>query len=367
MDNRLKRLPDSFLSFLRTDLLSWKGKWDIAMERFRPARSENGDESIDAFVRRRAGREAAEVLADGLVTGIHAGDPKLLSVRAAFPRLAAMEARYGGVLVGFGQIARERRREAARLHQPKPEPRRMWSLRQGLRVLIEALADQIPQRPHLGVGVRRLEKTPSGWIVQGDGLDRWEAQTVVLACPAPEQAQLLADLDPALSERIAGIAYNRVAVVALGYRQMDVPLKPDGFGFIAPERLRRDILGVQWCSSIFPERAPEDMLLFRALCGGWHRPEIIDYDDQRLLAAVHAELRVAQGITAEPAFQQIIRWPRAIPQYHLGHLEHVADIEKLAARHAGLLLAGNCYHGIALNDCTEQAVLLARRIAEIGG
>jgi oxygen-dependent protoporphyrinogen oxidase len=91
---------------------------------------------------------------------------------------------------------------------------------------------------------------------------------------------------------------------------------------------------------------------------------MVDWDDDRLLAAVRQELGVAMGVRAEPVFHHIVRWPRAIPQYHLGHLQRVARIEEHAARHPGLFLTGNAYHGIAMNDCTEQAGLVAERVAD---
>ena len=74
--DRLKALPGGFGGLLGTDVLSWRGKLSLLLERFRKKRTEAGDESIDAFARRRAGNEAAEVFADALVTGIYAGDPK---------------------------------------------------------------------------------------------------------------------------------------------------------------------------------------------------------------------------------------------------------------------------------------------------
>ncbi len=90
---------------------------------------------------------------------------------------------------------------------------------------------------------------------------------------------------------------------------------------------------------------------------------MVGWDDARLLAAVRAELRVAMSVTAGPVFQRIIRWEKAIPQYHLGHLERVAWIEERARLHPGLFLTGNAYRGVAMNDCTEQAGVLAARIA----
>ena len=238
----------------------------------------------------------------------------------------------------------------------------MWSFREGLHVLTDTLRDRLRMPPVVGVRVQHIEQSPTGWLVHGDGRDLWQPHAIVFACPADEQARLLADVDPALADLVAGIAYNRIAVVALGYRAADVP-HCDGFGFIAPQSQRRDILGVQWCSAIFPSRAPDGMVLWRALCGGWHRADVVDWDDGRLVAAVRAELRLAQGVTAEPAFVHVVRWHRAIPQYLVGHPDRVAAIEARAAHYPGLYLAGNAYHGVSLNDCTEQAAVVAGRVA----
>lgn len=368
LDGRLRRLPSTLRSFLFSDLLSWRGKWSILGEHFRPPRAEQTDESIDAFVRRRAGSEAALVLADALVTGIHAGDPTLLSVRAAFPRLAALEMEHGSVLKGLAATARRRRAEAAARGEPYRRGSKMWSFREGLRVAIETLCERLPSKPLLGVAVGRIQRAAgtdtqeTAWTIYGEGQDRWLADAVVLACPAPQQAAIVADLDEELARTIEAIPYNQLAVVAIGYRASQVPMALDGFGFIVPQRTKRDLLGVQWCSSIFPERAPPGILLLRAMCGGWNRPEVVDWDDARLLQAVRTELRLAMGIGTEPIFHHIIRWERAIPQYHLGHLERVAWIEERVARYPGLFVGGNAYHGVALNDCTEQADVLAEQI-----
>lgn len=368
LDGKLRRLPNTLRSFLASDLMSWRGKVSVFLERFRPRRTATSDESIQAFVERRAGLEAAEVLADALVTGIHAGDLALLSVRAAFPRLVKLEEEYGSVLKGLVRMARQRRAEAMARGEPYQRTGRMWSVREGLRLAIETLCERLPTKPLLGVAVQRIQRATQAnapgttWTVHGEGQARWWADVVVLTCPAPQQAMIVADLDRELGDSIQAIPYNRVAVVAVGYRGSDVPVPLDGFGFIAPQRTRRDLLGVQWCSSIFPHRAPPGMVLLRAMCGGWNRPEIVDWDDAQLLHAVRTELRLTMGIEAEPVFHHIVRWDRAIPQYQLGHVERVARIEERVARHAGLFLGGNAYHGVALNDCTEQAEVLARQI-----
>ncbi len=349
---RLRQLPGSAAAFLRSDLLSWMGKMDLLAERFRPRRKGFTEESIDAFARRRAGREVAATLADAFVTGILAGDPRLLSLPATFPRLAAFERDHGSVMAG---LTANRRRGLPRA--------RMWSFQGGLRVLIDALAAHLRQPPLTGINVRRLRREAGTWLVEAEGRDAWRADAVVLACPAYRQAEILADLDAELAGRVAGIAYNRVAVVALGYRREDVPHSLDGFGYLTPQRDRRDVLGVQWCSSIFPGRAPPGLVLLRALCGGWQRGEMLDWPEERLLTAVRGELARTLGVRAAPVLHHLIRWQRAIPQYHVGHLERLAWIEERLATHPGLYLGGNAYRGVAINDCVEQAGVLASRIA----
>jgi oxygen-dependent protoporphyrinogen oxidase len=356
LGDELQRLPGSLPDLFRTPLLSVRGKLELLAEPFRRQRRQSGPESVARFARRRAGLEAAEVFADALVTGIHAGDPNRLDVRAAFPRLPRLEAEHGSVVIGMMREAKRRRAQGIARG-------RLWSFQDGMQTLTNTLRDQLPSPPVLGVQVRRIERRADGWTVVGDGQDHWEADVVVLTCPAFAQAQMLADLDPELAGLIGGIKYNRIAVVALGYKAAEVP-PADGFGFIAPQRFHRDLLGVQWCSSTYPDRAPAGMVLWRALCGGWNRPEIVGWPDEKLIAAVRAELRVAQGVTAEPVFVHIVRWENAIPQYLLGHPERVAAIEERAAKYPGLILGGNAYRGVALNDCTEQGEALARRIGQ---
>jgi oxygen-dependent protoporphyrinogen oxidase len=358
-NGKLEPLPRSLRSFLTTRLLSWRGKLRLLAERFVPRSVTELDESIDAFVRRRAGRESAEVLADALVTGIYAGDPKILSLRACFPRLAKMEQEFGSVLRGMARGSEQQKTNSA-----GNSSGRMWSFPEGLRLLIETLRNRLHSSPVCDIRVDALRpscEVPPGWTVLGNG--QWPTDAVILACPAFEQAALLKALDAKLAEHIEAIAYNHVTVVALGFRQEDIPRPVDGFGFIVPQRTRRDILGVQWCSSIFPQRAPSGIALLRAMCGGWNRPDIASWDDEQFMHAVRAELRVSMGIEVAPVFQRIVRWERAIPQYRLGHLENVSWIEERSRRYPGLFLAGNAYHGVSLNDCTEQAEKVSAKVA----
>ncbi|OWK38617.1 protoporphyrinogen oxidase [Fimbriiglobus ruber] len=359
------KLPGSPLGLITTPLLSPAGKIALLSEPFRRRPTDAPpDESVAAFARRRFGREAADVFVDALVTGIHAGDPERLSVRAAFPRLAQFEEQYGSVVRGFFRAAKIRKQEATARGEVRT-PQRMLSFRHGLRVLVETLSQHVGTPVVTGAAVRRIEPRGSqpGWTVRGEGQDAWDADAVVLTCPAHEQTAIVGDLDPAMAADLAGITFNTIAVVALGYRTSDVPGSFDGFGYIAPQNTKRDVLGVQWCSSIFPDRAPPGFVLWRVLCGGVSRPDVAALDDEALIRACNGEMRAVLGVTGDPVFRQIVRWPKAIPQYNIGHIDRVGRVEAAVARHPGLFVTGNSYHGVAMNDVTEQAELVAGRVA----
>ena len=362
---KLRKLPGGPFGLLTTRLLSLRGKWKLLTEPWRKTPPPKEDESVQEFVTRRAGKEAADVFADALVTGIHGGDPALLSVAAAFPRLPVMEREAGSIVRGFMRAAKKRKADANAQGLAPPGPMKMWSFRDGLGVLIDGLHAQLGAAVKCGVAVRSLMDATSvaPWKVYGESGFAWSADAVVLACPAYEQAAILAELNPPLAGELAAIPYNRIAVVALGYRAAHCPGRHDGFGYIAPQNTRRDVLGVQWCSSIFPDRAPQGLVLWRALCGGVHRAEQVEWDDDRLAKAVHAEIKLAMGVTGEPVFRRIVRWPNAIPQYVVGHLARVARIDALAATHPGLFLTGNAFRGVAMADCVDQAADTAAKVA----
>ena len=158
------------------------------------------------------------------------------------------------------------------------------------------------------------------------------------------------------------------AVVALGFPEAAFSRPLDGFGFLVPSMEKRDILGVLWSSTLFADRAPDGQVLLRTIVGGAHRPELVDLDDEALVATVTAELSVAFGCDlSQASFQRIIRWPQGIPQYTLGHLDRVATARAALSEHRGLFLAGNGVSGVSLADCAAAAEALPEVVrAQLG-
>jgi oxygen-dependent protoporphyrinogen oxidase len=153
-----------------------------------------------------------------------------------------------------------------------------------------------------------------------------------------------------------------VVNVALGFPRQAVTHALDGFGLLIPSREGRETLGVLFSSTLFPGRAPDGHVLLTVFVGGARNPDAPARDDASLIACVVEELTPLLGLGSAPDFARVTRWPRAIPQYNLGHLERLERIDSALADLPGLTLVGNWRGGIAVGDCINNALALAERL-----
>ena len=288
-------------------------------------------------------------------TGIWAGDVERLSAASAFPRLTEWERVHRSLLVG----ALKSRRGARGMGSP-----RLASFAGGMGALCLAMASALGERVRLNAQVTRLAHGAEGWTLQtpAGGV---AASRVVLALPPWEASGLVRPFDGGLADALAQFPSVPVAVVHLGYRPALEPA-PEGFGFLAPSGQHRELLGTLYASSAFPFRAPEGSTLLSVLLGGAHRPELVAQPDARLVETARAELAALLGLKRAPQLSEVFRWPRAIPQYNVGHAERVQAVHAQAARWPGLWLSGNAYGGASVPDCLKSASTLARRLAAGG-
>jgi oxygen-dependent protoporphyrinogen oxidase len=320
------------------------------------------DESLGAFVRRRLGREALERVAQPLVAGIYTADPDDLSLAAALPRFAELERRERSIILGLWRASR-------RAPQAGTSGAR-WSLfvtfRDGMEELVVALAERLPPGAVLlKHRVAGLERRGAGWrVATAEGADL-EADRVVVATEAHAAARMLRYVDPTLATLLAEIPYASSATVTLGYRRAEVPHPLDGFGFVVPRTDGRALLACTFSSVKYSGRAPAGDVLLRGFVGGALDEAVLELDDAALVVRVRDELRHAIGVTAEPVLARVFRWPKAMPQYHVGHLARVETIERLVAALHGLDLAGGAYRGVGIADCVRSGEAAAERAMDL--
>lgn len=363
-DGILHRLPENGPSFLKSRLLSWPGKLRLMAEPFASPPPEGADETLADFARRRLGQEALDKLIGPMVSGIFAGNPETMSLKSCFPRIAELESEYGGLFKAMIKLAKKKRKERAegKIAASAAGPGgTLTSFREGIQFLTDTMRDQLGDSIRPGCAVRSILKSETGFRLETDGCGTLEADLVIMAAPAYETSAMLAPLDAEIADRLNQIPYASLSVICCGYELEKIKHPLDGFGYLITRKEGRTTLGTLWDSSMFENRAPEGKVLLRSMAGGACLPELINIPDGLLLSRVQDDLKLIMGIEAEPSFVRIFRHQQAIPQYISGHGERLANLEAMATKYPGLLLTGNAFRGVGLNDCVASSHLTVER------
>ena len=352
---KLHPLPMTPLAFLVSGL--WGGRAKLRLLGEPIVGRAPAEESIAQFVTRRLGKEFLDYAIDPFVSGVYAGDPARLSVRAAFPKLYALEEKYGGLMKGMILGAGERRQRA----EKAKDKARMFSFRGGMQTFPRAIARRLGD-------VVAVERGADGrfriLLGRGGGGIPAESDVVVLAVPAYAAELLIRHFSPAASDALRRISYPPVAEVFLGYRAEDMGRALDGFGYLVPAKEGRSILGTIWSSSLFPGRAPEGRVALTTFVGGSRQPQIARKNEEDLIRLVTSELRALMNVRGDPVYARVSRWERAIPQYNLGLQELMTTVDGLETDMPGLFFCSNFRGGIAVGDCVMNGEKTARRILE---
>ncbi len=362
LHGRLRKIPMSPQALLTSTLLNPVSRWKIASEPFKKSRPPTEEESVAAFVRRKFGHEILEYLVAPFVSGVYAGDPEKLSLKAAFPTLDEWEREYGSVLRGAMKSRPPKDKRAA------APP--LCSFAQGVAVLPRAMAAKLGdamQYESRAVSVNFAGQAAAGAaceirIARGGQERSAAAGAVVIATPAYAAAHMLESFSAHLANTLSGIAYAPVAVVASCYYRQQVGDPLEGFGFLVPRNEKVRTLGTVWNSSLFPGRAREGSVTITSFIGGATDPDIIQQHEENIAAIVTEENARILGITGPPVETAVWKYPRALPQYNLGHgyiVEAIRDAERTSP---GLFFAGNYLEGPAIGKCVENGFQTAEAV-----
>ena len=371
--NRLRELPEGLVSFvpkqlrplLRSGLFSWSGLMRMGLEVVVPRGPSESDQSVAVFFRRRFGAQVFERLLEPLLAGIYAGDAEQMSLKATFPRFLELEQQHGSIIRGM--IA-AKKTPSATVNGPK---RTIFvSLKNGLGDLVTVLTARLAQQGvELRLGcrvdaVRVRSHQPGRWIydVILNDSSALSAEGLVLATPAYVSAELVRPLTPIAGGLLEMIPYASTATISMAFPADTVAGVVEGFGFIVPRVEGRDLIAATWSSLKWPYRAPADQVLVRCYVGGVGRESILQLDDDHLVARVRAELSTLCGLTAAPDYIEVNRWWKAMPQYILGHLERLVQLDASLSRYGGLVLTGAGYRGVGIPDCIHDGAVAAGRV-----
>ena len=359
-------MPSKPLGFLTTELFSLSAKFAVAREPFISPRRDGVEESIGEFVVRRFNREFLDHAIDALVAGVYAGDPNKLSLVHAFPKLKALEDRYGSMIKGqiLGGRDRKKRGEIAKDRAPK------FSFDEGLQVLPDRLCELLGESVRLNTSVIELSQSDAGWSVEVRDENGYESKDTHSAVIYAGSAFRLAELPlfargmkvdlSAFSE----IRYPPVASVVLGFKREDITHPCEGFGVLIPKIEGFKILGTIFSSSLFPNRAPAGHVTLSSYVGGERYPELAGLPPAQLEEVVCQDLQRLLGIHGKPVFRHTMLYSKAIPQYNVGYGRFRNLLNEIELGTTGLFFAGHYRDGVSLSDSILSGCNIAERVSQ---
>lgn len=400
LNNRIHPIPNGFslmqptqlLSILKTPVLSWKGKLRLLKEYWVRPKSRmistdsselsrvalTNDESLESFAVRRLGREAFERLVEPIVSGIFTADPSTLSMAATMPQFLEMERTCGGLIRGY-LVSRRNDAAAAARRASGARYDSFVAPRNGMSDWIDRLSQKLPadcirlhtsitalQPKYSVVGSQKWQleiqtKSKSDSIVST--LETYDG--VILATPAAVTGRLMSQVSPQATSVLRGIPYASSAVVAKILNKQDLRARLDGFGLVIPRSEHRDTLAISYTSNKYPGRVPDEEILLRVFLGGALNPQIVDRSDEELFKLAAQEVKaILRWNGRKPNWQAVIRWKESMPQYLLGHLDRIRELEETLSNAPTLRLCGAAYRGVGIPQCVRSGQTAARQLVQ---
>ena len=374
---KLYPLPDGFMMLaptrlwpmVTTPLLSPLGKARAGLELFLPRLADDRDESIAQFARRRLGREVFDRIVEPLLSGIYAGDAEKISLLATLPRFREMEKNDRSLILAMTKTQKAARR-AKREEESGARYSMFVTIKDGLSHLAskcaEALGEGVIQYGRAAARVDRLpgENGAPRWRVTDERGAFEEADALICALPSPVAGALFTESVPAAARYYGAIEQTGCAVVSLAFRDEQIRRAFKGMGFVVPTKEGGSIIAGSFSSHKYPHRAPAGYTLLRIFVGGARAPELAETADAPLLSRVLSEIRPLLGAEGEPVEVEISKWPRGMPQYHIGHLDRLAELNRALEKEPTLALCGNSFTGVGLPNCIHTGEEAAEKVAK---
>lgn len=359
-NDKWEALPSGLFSAIGTPLFSFNDKFRILGEPFRKP-GDDPDESVADLVLRRLGRSYLEYAVDPFISGIYAGDPRILVTRYALPKLYSLEQNYGSFIKG--SVAKSMEKKTA---EDLKVTKEVFSAEGGLCNLVTALVDEAGAG-NIECGISGLKVMPDGKKFRVSYLDRNgnPAEKLFSKVVTTSGGSSVETIFPFISHEqlkpVLQLRYAKVVQVAAGFREWK-GMKLDAFGALVPGKEKKDILGILFPSAIFSKRAPENGALLSVFMGGMKRSDLYEMSDNEINNIVLDIVRRTMKTDQVPDLLRIFRYEHAIPQYEKSTGGRLEAIRKIEGDYPGLILAGNIRDGIGMSDRVKQAKKIADQI-----
>ena len=344
-DDKLHVLPYSLWSLLSSPYLKLLIKAiikDFTAVKF------DGDETIASFVDRHFGNEFRALFFDSMVSGVWAGDVEKMSISATLPLLKELEGANGSILKAL--ITHQAKSIDSKKYDKDITSKALFSFKGGMETLVNALENHLNDFIVYNVDIDAIHFSDKvELVVNGESQVFDELVSTVPAY------SIAAYTDYKLSTLLKSIHYAPIAVLNMKLPKSAIDF--DGFGFLVPSSENSVVLGMVANSNTFTEHATDDYVVNTVMMGG-SRYSIEELSRLNLKQEAGQFLKHVFNKELDIEFQEIILIDKSIPQYDVGHLDVVMQIEELSPNN--LTLLGSYMYGVSLIDIVIKSKELAR-------
>ncbi|SEP81604.1 protoporphyrinogen oxidase [Piscibacillus halophilus] len=350
-------IPLEWKPFLQSSLFTPRGKIAAFNDLVKGRSNEHGDQSVGLFFRRRLGNEVVDRLIHPLISGIYAGDIDYLSLQATFPHFKDVEQNHRSLIKGL--------RKASQNETKQQKQGQFLTLKSGLQPIVNQLEKEIgEQNILLNSKVTHVEKKNDSYLLRVDHQEEpIEADFVIMTTPHRITEKIFSQYD--FMHHFTEAKSTSVANVALAFEKDAIDNLPHGTGFVVSRKERYRITACTWTHKKWPHTTPDGHILVRAYVGKPGDEEVLDKTDEQIESIVLKDLQTIMEINKPPLFKVVSRWYDAMPQYTVGHMDRLIELEgKLSEHLPNIFLAGASYRGVGLPDCMKQAKAVIQQIKQ---
>ena len=343
---KLIPIPQNFIEFIKTNLLSLTSKLRLIIEIFIPKHNRNV--SVKSFFKKRFGNNFEEIFVEPFLTGIYAGETNKMSTKHVLNKIWNMEQKSGSIIID------------ALKRKKKLNKSRSFNFKNGLIDFVLAINKNISNKIILKSEVTSVKKIKKGYEIIINNNIKYHCKKLISTLPAFGLANII--FDEKISKNLKKINYCPIMVLHLGIEKSKIKENIDGFGVLTKRKDNQSFLGILFNSRIFPHVAPQGNDLLTVIIGGARQPQLIDQDVNKLKKTIINEIRKIISYDGKIIMENNFLWKNGIPQYDLDHDVLIGNISDFHKKNKNFYILGNYIKGISVSDCIQNAFELSKKL-----
>lgn len=349
----IQGVPVSPRAVLKDHLLTVRGALRASLDVLLPQSKYSNNTTVAEMIASRVGKEVVRKLVDPLVGGIYAGDTELMVANDVIPQIATVLRENRSLILGLRRLPKVARGGGLMTFAGNGMSRLPEALNRLLKGDVEIRTNQrvTSIAPKLGGEL---------WHVRTDDA-QLSAKVLVVTTPNYISAELVSELDSAVSADLAKTAYASVMTVTLlceasERESMVIP------GFVIPQSENELITAMTCLSDRWEFHRLNGKVLIRCSLGRYGDLRAFQMSDEEITERTYNDVQRLMHIHGNLIDAVVKRWDRALPQHNVGTGLSSSSFQKLELQQ--LYFAGAAFGGVGVASCIEQAIDTAQRVAE---